>query len=133
MEEINKLFTEAMVVFFLTPKHKNNLPSIGIGFSNNDKPERAKKLLKLVGTKFILRIACDNVRVKLMVLNNIEIVFETELNYNEEEFYTFTNVVSNGSEGTLVLGTFINCEFYIINQKDPAETFNLEKIEFIDG
>lgn len=131
MEEINKLFKEAMVVFFRVPRHKNDLPSIGIGFSNNDKPERAKKLLKLVGTKFILRVIRDQVRIKLTGLNDKEILFEAELNYSEEEFNVFKDVVSNGSKGTLVLGTFINCEFYIVNQKDCAETFNLEKIELI--
>lgn len=131
MEEINKLFKEAMVVFFRAPRHKNDLPTIGIGFSNSDKPERAKKLLKLVDTKFILRIIRDQVRIKLTVLNDKDIVFEAELNYDEEEFNVFKDVVSNASKGTLVLGTFINCEFYIVNQKDHAETFNLEKIELI--
>lgn len=120
-----------MVVFFQAPRHKNELPSIGIGFSNNEKPTRAKKLLKSVGTKFILKIACNEVCIKLTGLNDKEIVFEAELNYNEDEFNVFKNVVSNGSKGTLVLGTFINCEFYTVNQKDTAETFNLEKIELI--
>jgi hypothetical protein len=132
MEEINRLFKEAMVVFFRAPRHKNDLPTIGIGFSNNDKPERAKKLLKLVGTNFILRIIRDQVRIKLTVLNDKDIVCEAELNYNAEEFNVFKEVVSNASKGTLVLGTFINCQFYIINQRDVAESLNLEVIEFIE-
>jgi hypothetical protein len=75
MEEINKLFREAMIVFFRVPRHKNDLPSIGVGFSNNEKAERAKKLLKFDDTKFILRIVRDQVRIKLTVLNDKDIVF----------------------------------------------------------
>jgi len=132
MEEINKLFREAMIVFFRVPRHKNDLPSIGIGFSNNEKAERAKKLLKFDGTKFILRIVRDQVRNKLTVLSNNEVVFVAQLNYDEEEFHLFKDAVSNKSEGSLVLGTFINCQFYIISQKDGAESLNLESIEFVE-
>jgi hypothetical protein len=31
-----------------------------------------------------------------------------------------------------MIGTFVNCQFYIIDQKDDTEILKIESVEFVD-
>ena len=120
MNEMNKIFTEAMCIFFHTPNHKYDRPMVGIGFSNRELPVKANDFLKLLDNSFILNIDFDITKIRVTVLeeesNNV--VFDTKLNFDKIEFEKFKDGVSNGCIGAFVMGVFENCRYYTVDNED---------------
>lgn len=133
MNEINEIFKHAMCLFLPAPTHKNEVPVMGIGFSSRDLPVKATKLLKSLNAMFSLNLEIVGIRLKLTALTSEsnEIVFDTSLNFDENELQKFREVVPNGSSGAFVLGVFVNCQFYIISKENDFEPFNAKKMLFI--
>ena len=134
MNEINEVFKHAMCLFIPTSTNKNEVPGLGIGFSNRDLPFKATKLLKSIGTDFAITLDIVDIRIRIRASEEKkgEIAFDIFLNFDEIEVEKFKSFVPNGSRGFFAFGVFENCQFYIVNNSDNFAPFNATSIIFTD-
>ncbi|MGF7028585.1 hypothetical protein [Sphingobacterium multivorum] len=135
MNDINKIFKQAMYLLIPPPTHKNEIPTLGIGFSNRELPLTASKLLKLEDVDFILNLHIVGMCVDLVASDSksSKDVFRAHLNCDLNEVNNFRKVVKNNSKGAFVLGVFENCEFYVLYEGKNFEPFMVNKIQFIEN
>ncbi|WP_286735061.1 MULTISPECIES: hypothetical protein [Sphingobacterium] len=135
MNDINKIFKQAMYLLIPPPTHKNEIPTLGIGFSNRELPLTASKLLKLEDVDFILNLHIVGMCVDLVASDSksSKDVFRAHLNCDLNEVNNFRKVVKNNSKSAFVLGVFENCEFYELYEGKNFEPFMVNKIQFIEN
>ncbi|WP_341830917.1 hypothetical protein AACH28_15250 [Sphingobacterium thalpophilum] len=135
MNDINKIFKQAMYLLIPPPTHKNEIPTLGIGFSNRELPLTASKLLKLEDVDFILNLHIVGMCVDLVASDSksSKDVFRAHLNCDLNEVNNFRKVVKNNSKSAFVLGVFENCEFYVLYEGKNFEPFMVNKIQFIEN
>jgi len=134
-ERLNKIFKQAMYLLIPPPTHKNEIPTLGIGFSNRELPLTASKLLKLEDVDFILNLHIVGMCVDLVASDSksSKDVFRAHLNCDLNEVNNFRKVVKNNSKSAFVLGVFENCEFYVLYEGKNFEPFMVNKIQFIEN
>ncbi|SPZ88280.1 Uncharacterised protein [Sphingobacterium multivorum] len=100
MNDINKIFKQAMYLLIPPPTHKNEIPTLGIGFSNRELPLTASKLLKLEDVDFILNLHIVGMCVDLVASDSksSKDVFRAHLNCDLNEVNNFRKVVKNNSK-----------------------------------
>ncbi len=135
MNDINKIFKQAMYLLIPPPTHKNEIPTLGIGFSNRELPLTASKLLKLEDVDFILNLHIVGMCVDLVASDSksSKDVFRAHLNCDLNEVNNLRKVVKNNSKSAFVLGVFENCEFYVLYEGKNFEPFMVNKIQFIEN
>ncbi len=124
-----------MYLLIPPPTHKNEIPTLGIGFSNRELPLTASKLLKLEDVDFILNLHIVGMCVDLVASDSksSKDVFRAHLNCDLNEVNNFRKVVKNNSKSAFVLGVFENCEFYVLYEGKNFEPFMVNKIQFIEN
>ncbi|MNJ86525.1 hypothetical protein D3C87_40260 [compost metagenome] len=129
---LEKIFNYSMRAFFSPDNSTYNMPAIGIAFANSEFPSKAIEMIPDNGvytldieiTPILLNITCKD----SLTQNTI---FSTKLNYDSIELDEFRKKIINGSVGLFVIGTFVECHFYVIGTK-KSKPYQVKQINFID-